>query len=67
MLEHLNAFALITDSRHGFTRGHSCLTNLLDFFEEVTFKIDESKPVDIIYLNFLRLLIKYHIREYLKI
>jgi ribonucleases P/MRP protein subunit RPP40 len=54
MLMHLNKFSLIRDSQHGFTTGRSCLTNLLEFFEEVTFQIDESKPVDIIYLDFAK-------------
>ena len=39
------------DSQHGFTRGYSCLTNRLQFFDEVSSKIDE---VDIIYLDFAK-------------
>ena len=44
MLGHLNKFSLIRGSQHGFTTGRSCLTNLLEFFEEVSSKIDEGKP-----------------------
>src|SRR5215469_16679454 len=42
------------DSQHGFTSGRSCLTNLLDFMEEVTEKLDEGIPVDIVYLDFAK-------------
>ena len=30
--EHLNGYKVIKGSQHGFTRGRSCLTNLLEFF-----------------------------------
>jgi ribonucleases P/MRP protein subunit RPP40 len=49
---HLERGDLIRDSQHGFTRGRSCLTNLLEFFEEVTLHLDEGKPFDIMYLDF---------------
>ena len=48
IIKHLNIFKLINGSRHGFT----CLTNLLEFFEEVTDAIDKGKPIDCIYLDF---------------
>ena len=32
--------------------GRSCLTNLLEFFEEVTRKVDEGKAVDVVYMDF---------------
>ena len=31
ILGHLDKFSLITDSQHGFSKGRSCLTNLLVF------------------------------------
>src|SRR6218665_2247613 len=49
VVEHLNKYNVVKGSQHGFTRGRSCLTNLLGFFEEVYEKIDEGKPVDVIY------------------
>src|ERR1043165_5737992 len=52
--EHLNEHNIIKGSQHGFTRGRSCLTNLLEFFEEVYERIDEGKPVDVIYLDFAK-------------
>jgi len=54
VVEHLNEYKVIKGSQHGFTRGRSCLTNLLEFFEEVYEMIDEGKPVDVIYLDFAK-------------
>src|SRR6218665_1520442 len=54
IVEHLNEFNVIKVSQHGFTRGRSCLANLIDFFEEVYERIDEGKPVDVIYLDFAK-------------
>ena len=38
--------------QHGFTKGSSCLTNLLEFSEAVSDLVDEGKAVDIVYLDF---------------
>ena len=43
---------LIKDSQHGFMSGRSCLTNLLDFMEEVTRELDNGNCVDVVYLDF---------------
>ena len=43
MLEHLSEYNIINGSQHGYTRGHSCSTDLLEFFKEVYETIDEGK------------------------
>ena len=43
---------LIKNSQHGFRNKRSCLTNLLDFYNEVVNIFDETKAVDVIYLDF---------------
>ena len=43
---------MIKDSQHGFIQGKSCLTNLLEFLDDVTDMIDGGNPVDVIYLDF---------------
>ena len=43
---------IIKHSQHGFRNKISCLTNLLDFFNEVYSLYDNMKAVDIIYLDF---------------
>ncbi|KAF1522501.1 putative RNA-directed DNA polymerase from transposon X-element, partial [Eudyptula albosignata] len=42
----------ISPSQHGFTRGRSCLTNLISFYDQVTRLVDEGKAVDVVYLDF---------------
>ena len=34
--EHLNKYSLLNKSQHGFTSQRSCLTNLLEFCDDVT-------------------------------
>ena len=41
----------IRPSQHGFTKGRSCLTNLISFYDLVTCLVDEGKAVDVVYLE----------------
>ena len=50
--DHLERNKLIGDSQHGFVRGKSCLTNLIEFFEKVTKEVDKGKAVDVVYMDF---------------
>ena len=50
--DHLERYSLIRDSQHGFVRGKSCLTSLIEFFEEVTRYVDEGRAVDVVYMDF---------------
>jgi len=45
---------LITDSQHGFRKGRSCLTNLLEFLDKVTGCIYIGENVDIVFLDFAK-------------
>ncbi|XP_059801424.1 uncharacterized protein LOC132378494 [Hypanus sabinus] len=49
---HLESGEIIRQSQHGFVKGKSCLTNLTEFFEDVTSRVDRGEPVDVVYLNF---------------
>ena len=37
---------------YGFSKARSCLTNLLESFEERTAALDDHHAVDVIYLDF---------------
>ncbi|CAM5105426.1 unnamed protein product [Natator depressus] len=43
---------MLGKSQHGFCKGKSCLTNLLEFFEGVNKHTDKDDPVDRVYLDF---------------
>ncbi|CAM4674493.1 unnamed protein product [Caretta caretta] len=52
ILKHLHERKVIRNSQHGFTKGKSCLTNLIAFYDEITGSVDEGKAVDVLFLDF---------------
>ena len=52
ILLHLQEYHLINRSQHGFLPHLSCLTNLLEFLEEITKLIDEGHSIDVLFLDF---------------
>jgi len=41
---------VISHSKHRFTRGKSCLTNLIPFYDKLIHLADQGKPVDVVFL-----------------
>ncbi|CAM5140799.1 unnamed protein product [Natator depressus] len=52
ILKHLEERKVIRNSQHGFTKGKSCLINLIASYDEITGSVDMAKAVDMIYLDF---------------
>ena len=50
--KHLDNHKLIKHSQHGFSKGKSCLTNLLSFYRKVFETLDSGDRYDIIFLDF---------------
>jgi len=54
LVHYLENNHLILDSQHGFGKGRSCLTNLLEFLDRVTGCVDAGDSVDVIFLDFAK-------------
>jgi hypothetical protein len=63
IVDHLRRNKIIASSQHGFTKGRSCTTNLLEFMEVVTKAADSGKAVDIVYLDFAKAFDKVPIKR----
>ncbi|PKU41435.1 rna-directed dna polymerase from mobile element jockey- hypothetical protein [Limosa lapponica baueri] len=50
--EHMEEKKAIRSSQHGFTKGKSHQTNLIDFYDGMTGWMDEKRAVDVVYHDF---------------
>uniref|UniRef100_A0A8B9GB17 Reverse transcriptase domain-containing protein n=1 Tax=Amazona collaria TaxID=241587 RepID=A0A8B9GB17_9PSIT len=51
MLRHMKNNKVLGDSQHGFTKGKSCQTNLVAFYDGAMELMDRGRAVDITYLD----------------
>ena len=42
----------VMSSQHGFTKGKSCLTNLIAFYNGMTGWVDKERAMDVVYQGF---------------
>ena len=54
IMEHLSRNKLIKSSQHGFVKGKSCTTNLLEFLDKITEAADRGIATDVVYLDFAK-------------
>jgi hypothetical protein len=54
IVEHMVDNNLVEDSQHGFVRGRSCATNLIEFFDYVTSIVVGGAAVDAVFLDFAK-------------
>ena len=52
IVEYLNKKNWLSVSKHGFVKGRSCLTNLLEAFIAWTRLLDEGHGIDIIFMDY---------------
>ncbi|GAB0193231.1 mitochondrial enolase superfamily member 1 [Grus japonensis] len=50
--KHVEEKKVIGSGQHGFTKGKSCLTNLIAFCDGMTGWVDEGRAVDVVYIDF---------------
>jgi len=50
LIKHLEANELLCKQQHGFRKGRSCLTNLLEMLE--TQALDDGYGLDVVYLDY---------------
>ena len=51
-MHHFEDNSILTDNQHGFRRGRSCETQLLELVEELTTNLESSKQTDILITDF---------------
>lgn len=51
IVDHLESKNLLKSYQHGFRSGRSCLTQLLEYLEELESMVDEGDSVDVVYLD----------------
>ena len=54
IMQHLSRNGLVNKPQHGFMKGRSCTSNLLEILERATSAVDEGKSMDVIFLDFAK-------------
>jgi hypothetical protein len=54
IVSHITANNLIENSQHGFVKGRSCATNLIEFLDYLTEILETGGTADAIFLDFAK-------------
>ena len=54
IVKHMTENDLFSKAQHGFIKGKSFVTQLLEFLEDITQAIDNGEDVSVVYLNFCK-------------
>ena len=54
LLKHIEDNNALSEKQHGFMKGKSCLTNLLETFEEITCDLDHGNAEDVMFLDYAK-------------
>ena len=54
VIDHILSNQLISDKQHCFVSGRSCKTQLPTCFDLWTKMLDKKKPVDVVYIDFIK-------------
>ena len=54
VMQHFESHGILIDNQHGFRRGRSCETQLLEFVEELMTNLEEGKQTDILIMDFAK-------------
>ena len=54
IVHYLDKKKLIRTSQHGFVKGRSCVSNILEFLDKVTVAVDGGEAADVIFLDFAK-------------
>ena len=52
IIDHMEDNHLFTDHQHGFRKGRSCITQLIEVIDEWTENFDKRENMDVVYLDF---------------
>ena len=52
VMRHSEENSILTDNQHGFRRGRSCETQLLELVEALTMNLESSKQTDVLIMDF---------------
>ena len=66
IVEHMTRNNFFSPFQHGFISGKSCVTQLLDYLEDLTEALDQGEDVDVICLDFSKAFDKLPHRKLMK-